>query len=248
MRLTRSVNLILDSALSLLYPQRCALCGCLVEQRADGIVCADCWSETRVFSPSEPICFKCGRPTIKPVVVEQLETIRCGICEIDSYSAVRTCGFYEGALKTTVLTLKREPHLCRHLVDTLCEIQRTAPLVRATLIMPVPLHPTREKMRGFNQARVIAYEVARRAGIPLNDSNLIRVAQSDRYRAGMDRRGRRDTVQDVFGVVHPALVGGERVLLIDDVYTTGATLSACSTVLLEAGAKEVLALTIARAK
>jgi predicted amidophosphoribosyltransferase len=82
--------------------------------------------------------------------------------------------------------------------------------------------------------------------LPLDQISLVRVKNIKRHRAGMDAKGRRDTVADAFRVTHPALVAGEHVLLVDDVFTTGATVSSCASVLFGAGAAEVLVLTIAR--
>ncbi|HUS12487.1 MAG TPA: phosphoribosyltransferase family protein, partial [Pyrinomonadaceae bacterium] len=120
------------------------------------------------------------------------------------------------------------------------------PLNLATQIIPVPLHAEREKDRGFNQAVLIGRELSRATSLPLNAVSLVRVKNIKRHRAGMDAKGRKDTVTDAFRVVHPALIAGERILLVDDVFTTGATVSSCAGALLEAGAAEVFVLTIAR--
>jgi ComF family protein len=122
------------------------------------------------------------------------------------------------------------------------------PLDSARLVVPVPLHPSRERERGFNQAALLARAVAKgAAGLRLDEWSLARVLHSGRHRAGMDARARRESVADSFAVARPRLVAGERVLLVDDVFTTGATASACARVLLAAGASEVYVLTAARA-
>jgi ComF family protein len=120
------------------------------------------------------------------------------------------------------------------------------PLSSATRIVAVPLHPEREKSRGFNQAAVIARELSLASSLPLDEVSLLRTSHTSRHRAGMDAKGRRETVADAFRVAYPALIAGERMLLVDDVFTTGATVSACAKSLLEAGAAEVFVLTIAR--
>jgi ComF family protein len=132
--------------------------------------------------------------------------------------------------------------LSEELVNTL----KRYPLNQATRIIPVPLHPEREKTRGFNQARLISGELSRAGSLPLDEVSLVREKHIKRHRAGMDARGRRETVANAFRVTYPALVAGERVLLVDDVFTTGATVSSCAATLLEAGAAEVFVLTIAR--
>jgi ComF family protein len=129
----------------------------------------------------------------------------------------------------------------------LCGAAGRAPLDAATLVAPVPLHPARERERGFNQASLLARAVAKGAGLRPDEWSLARVLHSERHRAGMDARARRESVADSFAVARPRLVEGHRVLLVDDVFTTGATASACARVLLAAGASEVYVLTAARA-
>jgi ComF family protein len=126
------------------------------------------------------------------------------------------------------------------------EVYLRAPLNRATCIVPVPLHAEREKQRGFNQAAILANELSKLSRLPVDAQSLVRVEHTGRHRAGMDARARQESVEDAFAVVHPRTIAGEHILLVDDVFTTGATASACARVLLTAGAEEVLVLTIAR--
>ena len=160
--------------------------------------------------------------------------------------AARAGGIYEGALRASVLSLKREQHIPRRLKQVMIETQKEYPLSKATRIVPVPLHPEREKARGFNQAALIARELSVATSLPLDEVSLVRTHHTDRHRAGMDWKGRRDTVADAFRVIYPTLIAGERVLLVDDVFTTGATVSSCAKTLLDAGATAVFVLTLAR--
>ncbi len=180
------------------------------------------------------------------IAAEKRDQVRCRRCDEDAFTAARACGAYEGALRASVLALKREPYINRRLVSLLVEIQSRAPLDKATRVIPVPLHPDREKERGFNQAAIIGGELARAVRLPFDEVSLIRTVHSERHRAGMDARGRRESVKDAFNVRYPRLIEDERVLVVDDVFTTGATASACATALMSAGAKEVYVLTIAR--
>lgn len=245
MLLTRAASLCYDSLLTVVYPRACAVCGGSVESRALGTACANCWQQTRIFS-TETLCWKCGQPSTGSVAEEKREAVRCHQCDHASYTAARACGVYEGALRASVLLLKREPNVCQKLREELLMKLRRAPLNRATQIVPVPLHVEREKDRGFNQALLIGRELSRATSLPLNAVSLVRLKNIKRHRAGMDAKGRKDTVADAFRVIHPALLTSERVLLVDDVFTTGATVSSCAGTLLEAGAAEVLVLTIAR--
>lgn len=247
-RVTRALDAACDAALALLYPAGCAACGARpVERRADFPACARCWSETRIFTARDALCRKCGATAPTDLVGEWKESVRCGRCDAEEFTAARACGAYEGALRAAVLGLKREPHAGRRLAELLAETCARQPLARASRVLPVPLHPTRERERGFNQAAVLARAVSARTRLPLDEGSLVRVAHSARHRAGMDSRGRRESVAGVFAVSRPRLVAGESILLVDDVLTTGATVSACASVLLAAGAREVLVVTVARA-
>lgn len=246
MSLTRAVNTTYDSLLALVYPQACAICGGSVESRALGVTCADCWNQTRTFTGQETICWKCGLPSSGSVTDEEKERVRCRRCDADDFAAARACGNYDGALRASILALKHNPHVCARLGALLAETQKRRPLSAATRIIPVPLHPEREKARGFNQAAVIGRALSRATALPCDEVSLIRSHHTDRHRAGMDAKDRRATVLDAFRVTYPALIAGEHVLLVDDVFTTGATVSSCAKALLVAGAAEVFVLTIAR--
>ncbi|MDX6557327.1 MAG: hypothetical protein QOF72_376 [Blastocatellia bacterium] len=235
-----------DAALALVYPQACAVCGQSVESRHDGVACVSCWQTTRVFKEEDTLCWKCGLFTEAAVTSDRRQSIRCGRCDDNAFTGARACGFYEGALRASIIELKREPHVATRLVHLMFTTQQREPLKSANLIIPVPLHPERERERGFNQAWLLARELARLSGLPLDAHSVVRRTHTSRHRAGMDARARRKSVADAFAVRHPKLVAGRRVLLVDDVFTSGATVSACAAALKDAGAEEVFVLTLAR--
>jgi competence protein ComFC len=236
-----------DAALALVYPLACAICGASVESRHDGVACASCWQTTRVFTEDDTVCWKCGKFTEAAVSEDSRKTISCSHCDDDAFTGARACGFYEGALRASILELKREPHVASRLARLLFATQQREPLNSANLIVPVPLHPEREHERGFNQALLLARELSRLGGLPLDEHSVVRRVHTERHRAGMDSKARRQSVAEAFAVRHPKLVAGQSVLLVDDVFTTGATVSACASVLREAEAAEVFVLTVARA-
>jgi ComF family protein len=238
---------IYDAALGLVYPQACAVCGASVESRHDGVVCASCWETTRVFTDDDTVCWKCGLFTEAAISHDKRESIRCGRCDDEAFSRARACGFYEGALRASILELKREPHVATRLARLIFEAQQREPLNSANLIIPVPLHPERERERGFNQAWLLARELSRLSGLSLDEHSVVRRVHTERHRAGMDAKARRQSVAAAFAVRHSKSVAGQRVLLVDDVFTTGATVSACASALKEEGAAEVFVLTVARA-
>jgi len=226
-----------DAVLTLAYPQSCVICASSVEQSRFGVACEGCWKETRIFTDDEEICLKCGAPG----------QMRCGRCEEMAFTTARAVGMYEGALRESVLMLKRQPFVPLHVQRLVVEAMKREPLSSSTRVVPVPLHPKRLKSRGFNQASIVAEEVSKALKLPLDGVSLVRVSTTEKYRAGLDRKGRHDTVAGAFTVSHPRLVTGENILLVDDVFTTGATVSACAEALMSAGATNVYVLTIARA-
>lgn len=250
MFLTRAVSLLLDSAIAVLYPHACRVCGASVETRFDGIACRRCWQQVRFFGSEDLVCWKCG--ALAPSSIAGIKTsvartaVRCRRCDHLAFSAARACGWYEGALRASVLELKREPNLCDRLLVQLKATLLQEPLKRASLIVSVPLHAEREKARGFNQAAVIAECLGSATRLRVNKNALVRVVHTERHRAGMDAKARHETVAAAFAVPLPEVIKGERVLLIDDVFTSGATASACAEALFSAGAADVMVLTLAR--
>ncbi len=238
-----------DALLTVAYPQACRVCGGSVEERSLGVACAACWKTTRIFTGTETICWKCG--ALSPGIEQPADIrreVRCHRCDSMSFTAARAVGLYEQGLRASVLESKRRPHLGSFLIDLLLGAAIREPLNNATRIIPVPLHENRAKERGFNQAAVIADALAKRLALPVDEASLTRVRGSEKYRTGLDPKGRRDTVTGAFLVRYPRLVENENVLLVDDVFTTGATVDACAEALLEARARQVLVLTVARGK
>jgi len=234
-----------DGLLSLIYPQACSICGRSVERRELIPACVDCWNSTRIFTGAETCCWKCGVVTYREQVGEPT-MVRCRRCDGQEFEVARACGVYEGALRESVLLLKRQPFLNEHLVKLLVAVASRPPLDAATRVIPVPLHAERERQRGFNQALLMAQAIAPHLRLVSDETNLVRVSAANKYRAGLDAKGRLDTVVDAFEVRRPTLVRGEAILLVDDVFTTGATASSCAATLLRAEAKAVYVLTAAR--
>ena len=175
------------------------------------------------------------------------EQVSCRSCDSQSFTAARAIGLYEKALLESVLLLKRQPHVAPYVEELFAAAGMRNPLNASTRIVPVPLHPRKLKARGFNQASILAHSLSKSLKLPVDEVSLLRVAGSEKYRAGLDAKGRQDTVAGAFIVRHARLVANEDILLVDDVFTTGATVSACAEALIQAGARSVSVLTIARA-
>jgi len=243
---------IRDGLLGLAYPQPCRICGKPVQSWDDGVACSSCWEDpviTRILTA--PICVKCGaglspdRGT-NPVRIATEHRL-CGLCSEAPFTTARACGVYSGALEASILFLKVSPHICprlrRILLRTFFEHHGT---LKSDKIIPIPLHRLRERHRGFNQAAMIAKFISSESGLPIDNRVLKRIKVTERHRAGMDAQDRNRSVERAFEVVRPGTVEGRSVLVIDDVYTTGSTITAACNSLLNAGAMLVNVLTIAR--
>ena len=187
------------------------------------------------------LCEKCGAffsDERAPVAV------LCHKCDDHSYDRAFAIGVYERALSASVLFLKTTPKVPKHL-DRL--IRNRSKGIDADLIVPAPLSKMRLLERGFNQAALIADIAGRAAGIPVDSFSLRRKKHTPIHRIGMDQRARELTVEKAFEVVRPSLITGKRILLVDDVLTSGSTASACARVLRKSGANRVEVFTVARA-
>ena len=234
-----------DSLLTLAYPQACQICQNSVEKSFNGIACEDCWKKSLVFSGDETLCRKCGRfLRDKPSAYETF----CHRCDEDFYDFAAATGIYEFALAASVLNLKREPFISERLKKIFLIRFEKSEFFDASVIIPVPLSKKRELERGFNQAEVLAKFLSEKTEIKLDAKSLVRTIHTPIHRAGMDVKARQMSVKNAFEVRRKNLVKGEKILLVDDIFTSGATVSNCAKVLKENGADKVYVLTIARAK
>jgi len=235
----------IDAALALFYPHPCDVCGGSVETRFDGCACRFCWESTCIFTLSEHVCGKCGQPLEAGNAISAGPGT-CGRCNELNFDSARACGIYEKALRASVLRLKNEPNVSPAVSQLMLSNVSQHPLSDATLVLAVPLHEKRLAERGFNQADVLAQTLAKTTGLPYFTDVIVRIQHSERHRAGMDATSRHKSVKNVFEVRKPRLIENCSVLLVDDVFTTGATVSECARVLKKSGAAAVHVLTLAR--
>lgn len=243
-----ALRLARDSLASVIFPAPCRICGQVLDTASRVPVCTDCLGSFTRISP--PGCNCCGRPIIS-AQVETGQTVLCRLCRAKTYafSAARSFAAYNSPMVRAILLLKHEGvvPLGDWMAARLFEIAaREAGRLAADVIVPVPLHRERRRERGFNQAELIAGPLARRLNLPMRVRCLERVKPRPEA-LQLTRRQRWDTVRGAFAVPQHVKVDKLRILLVDDVMTTGATLDACSRALLRAGAAEIVALTVARA-
>jgi ComF family protein len=228
---------------SLFYPATCVVCARDIERPE--YLCHSC----RAKAPriAAPFCAKCSEPFFGAIA----QTFRCANCEHRALHFDSAVAAYRsrGLVRNLVHAFKygHQRHLRHPLAEWLGETMNDSRLCgrRFDLIVPVPLHPARERERGFNQATLLAELFARRVAVPLRP-----VLERIRYtttQTAYDRAERMENLHNAFRLRKKANVRELHVLLIDDVLTTGSTLSECARVLKEAGAISVYAATAARA-
>lgn len=234
------IHFYLRYALNLLLPPRCVATGEIVE--AQGLISAQSWVEIDFIS--DPCCAQCGLPFPYDVGAEAL----CGACLEDPplFSKARAAVVYNDSSRKLILRFKHGDRL--QSVDTFATwmIRAGADIIHtADVIVPVPLHRSRLWRRRYNQSALLAQAIGKRRGIACCVDALARTRPTPPQK-GLGRRGRKENVRKAFQIRRPQDVKDKCVLLIDDVFTSGATLNECARVLKSAGAKDVIVLALAR--
>ena len=224
--------------LNLCFPPRCLSCS--LDTTAPSSLCPKCWAALNFIDA--PTCSLCGLP------LETIgDTVLCGPClhKRPSYHRCRSVLVYDRASKALILGFKHGDKtenstlMARWLAQTGHRL-----LTTSDLIIPVPLHRTRLLKRRYNQAALLAAALSRQSGCPWAGMFLHRHKKTEYQGRGTARQR---NVAGAFRCTQPARIAGQRILLIDDVFTTGATVESCSKALLKAGAQQVQVLTVARA-
>lgn len=229
-----------ETVLQLIFPPRCAVCGEVLDlQERKGFLCTAC-AENLPFLSAEN-CPHCGGKT---------ET--AGFCEfcMKPYAFVSACAaFPYGAVCHAIHLFKYDggKEIGRGLGKLMAEYLlrfHEELLVKTDVILAVPLYPKKEKQRGFNQAQILCEEISRETGLLFWKDGLIRkrntVAQST-----LRPEERKENLKEAFAATEEFT--GKRILLVDDIFTTGSTCNACSKALYRAGAKEVMVFSLAAA-
>jgi ComF family protein len=225
-------------------PPQCPCCEKFLEKGEQGF-CSNCLSKIRWIEP--PFCSICGIPFIS----QEVENHPCGTCATHRkyFTMARAWGAYEGSLQEAIHRWKYEgkTHLTPFFAEWMAEKLNCYwghdPL---DLLIPVPLHAQRLRERGFNQVLLLVKELSRRTGIPYQKT-ILRKKKATLPQVNLSGTEREKGLKGAFQVTGKKELEGKSVLLVDDVYTTGATVNECSKVLLRGGAKRVDVLTLAHA-
>jgi|SRR3984957_413623 len=235
---------LFEASLGFLYPDNCQVCKLASATVAEGFVCHDCWQKVRFIKP--PFCKRCGLPYEGDITTE----FECSNCHgVDLHFA---------SARSAVLA--REPvldiiHRYKYQRALWFEPFLADLLVRAAVpelakehwdfIVPVPLHPAKQREREFNQAERLGILLSRATRIPLNTS-LLRRVQPTQTQTRLSREQRAANVSRAFAPRTQQRLDGLRIVVLDDVFTTGATTGSCAKVLMSAGAESVCVWTVAR--
>ncbi|RLC67526.1 MAG: ComF family protein [Chloroflexi bacterium] len=218
----------------LVFPPRCVGC-----RQAGVWLCTECLSQISRVEP--PFCVRCGDAVHAGGLCARCRTSPLQI------ELIRSVFYFEGVLRKAMHWFKYRGRTV--LAEPLGELMAaywTQHPMPIDVVVPVPLHAARLRERGYNQAALLAHEMARRVGLTVDERVLLR-QRATAPQVELDAEQRKENVQQAFRCSGNGLKG-RRVLLIDDVCTTGATLEACAIALYDGGAREVRALTLARAR
>ena len=242
--LAAPISSCVEAGLALFYPRVCQLCETERATPAEGFVCRKCWTGARFIKP--PFCERCGLP-YEGEITGPFECSNCRDMELHFLSA-RSAVAAKGVTLEIIHRFKYQRALWFEpfLVDLL--LRAALPVLREQkwdLIVPVPLHHAKEREREFNQAERLAIGLARSLELPVR-VDLVRRVLPTRTQTQLTKTLRADNVRRAFVAGSGGKFRGERIILVDDVLTTGATTSACARVLRRLGAGEVCVWTVAR--
>ncbi len=244
-----------NAVADLLFPPRCVAC-----HRLGAWLCSGCLAGIQIMRP--PVCAHCGIALppgdrdVGPVSTHSRRAAQdfsalCARCQKAPFKldGLRACAFHGGPLREAIHQFKYEG--LRSLAEPLGQLMsqawsEVAPVGDFEAVVPVPLHPARQRERGYNQAALLAREFSPSLRCPVVEGELVRV-KATVPQIDLSAEQRRNNVQHAFQCTNGSLAG-KRVLLVDDVCTTGATLEAAAAALYQAGAASVWSFTLARAR
>lgn len=242
MRIVANVRSAGEALLSLFFPPHCAACEA---DTATGVhLCEACADKARRIEP--PMCERCSEPFAGAI----FETFTCANCAERKLHFDCAVAPYlsRGVVREFIHRFKydRERYLRQPLAAWLAEALKDERLTRRAfdLIVPVPLHSTRQRERGFNQAAELAILLSRHCGVPT--AHALKRTRYTTTQTRLAREERMENLRGAFCVRHTATVQSRHLLLVDDVFTTGSTVDECARVLRQAGAASVRVATVAR--
>ena len=244
------IKYIKEGFLNLIFPLDCRICEKPIQESKGYSICEDCFQTIELID--KPYCVKCGKPfVISTNIFKQDGEILCVDCKRKKYSFefARSVGIYHGVLKECIHLFKyygekklAEP-LGELLIDYLAKNQEFKKKI--DLIIPVPLHKNDLKKRGFNQSVLLSKVIGDYFSIPVGESVLIKKKITP-FQINLSKKEREKNILKAFSVEKPEEINGKNILILDDVFTTGATVEECAKELIKSRAKNIFVLTLAR--
>ncbi|HKQ35654.1 MAG TPA: ComF family protein [Nitrospiraceae bacterium] len=232
-------------ALRFVLPVECLTCGNALSTDPVPFFCRACWHSIRPLQ--QPACVRCDQPFVSPAATTYTPNHQCQNCQERPPDFQRTWTLfpYLPPLREAICSFKyRSKHtLARPLARLM--ISALPRGIDADVIIPVPLHPARLRAREFNQSLLLADQLSHHMGRPVSATNLVRIAATD-PQTTLSRQARLRNLRNAFEIRKPQDLVEKRILLVDDVFTTGTTLNECAKILHKAGAGPIFGLTLAR--
>ena len=236
---------LIDGLLDFIYPRNieCILCGTAIEKTEKYSLCTACKCQIHFVNKE---CKKCGKP-----LEEMYLPDTCHDCMLTNhfFTAGYTCVAYDEEIKKLIYRLKygRQRYLAYHMAEMMAAKIQEKKLEQIDWIIPVPLHINKKRQREFNQSEIIGQYISRQIGWPLDRENLIRIKDTATQNK-LSKEERKINMKNAFQILDSSKIKAKKILLVDDIYTTGSTLDSCSKELLRAGAKDIYVITFAAGK
>ena len=243
------IEYIKEGLLNFIFPLDCKMCEKPIRESKGYSICEDCFKTIELIE--RPYCIKCGKPLIPTVFFKQNREILCLDCKRKKYSFEfsRSTGIYDKVLKKCIHLFKYygEKKLAKPLGKLMVDylVKNDEFKKRIDLIIPVPLHKNDLRKRGFNQSILLGRVVGNYFSISVGEKVLIKKKLTP-FQANLSKKEREKNILRAFLVEKPKEIKGKNILILDDVFTTGATVEECTKELMKARAKNIFVLTLAR--
>jgi len=243
------IEYIKEGILNFVFPLDCKICEKPIRESKGYSVCENCFKTIELIE--QPYCIKCGKPLIPTDFFKQNREVLCLDCKRKKYSFEfsRSTGIYDKVLKKCIHLFKyygekkfAKP-LGKLMVDYLLKNNEFEN--KFDLIIPVPLHKNDLKKRGFNQSVLLSKVIGDYFSIPVGESVLIKKKITP-FQVNLSKKEREKNILKAFSVEKPEEINGKNILILDDVFTTGATVEECAKELIKSRAKNIFVLTLAR--
>lgn len=233
----------IDTFLNFIYPRNiyCILCNTPIDRDEQYSICSKCKTKLKLIDGKT--CVKCGKPLDELYIID-----KCHDCVNNPHYFTKaiSCLEYDDIAKKIIYDLKyhRKRYISYHIAEIMYDRLNYEDIDSFNIIIPVPLHIAKQRERGFNQAYLIGKYLSKMTETEVDNKTLIRVKNTTTQNK-LTREERRINLEDAFDIINKKNINNKNVLLIDDIFTTGATVDQCSKVLIENGAQNVYIATFA---